>query len=543
MILAELNKLLVNVARSNYLVNDAFVGDVYTINGKENRFGCFVATPMNALKENIGYIRYTYVLYYIDRLTKAEDNIDYVQTDAVTLLNGVIDFLGEQGIEVESGYEFTLFRQKFSDWCAGAYVTVNFNVPYNDCGDGEFNLEGLGLGPISIDKNGIYEPMGFDGYNRITVDVPQVGATEEWVDDEIDSKLAGYATQEWVNGQGFLTEHQDLTSYATIQYVDDAVDGLREELPDLTSYATKNWTNNQGFLKEDDLEGYATKSYVDNIEFLTVDDLEGYATKVWVENQGYLTEVPSSYATKSYVDNMDYLKEEDLEGFATENYVNNQGFLKEEDLGDYATKVWVSNRFIPELLNPYITQEDLEIYLNQQQYAYNDDLVADYEQLQSWVRRQDYITSSAIEGMATQTWVGLQGYLVEDDLCDYATKAWVNQQGFLVPDDLCGYATEEWTRNWVENQGYLSNYDLDNYATKAWVNGQEFATQTWVTDQISTNLEGYATEQWVLDKGYITALDIAGKLDSNLIWSGTEDDWDELTPQEKCSYLIAMIIE
>ena len=165
MILSELNMLLVNVARSNYLVNDAFCGDVYTINGKENRFGCFVATPMNALKQNIGYIRYTYVLYYIDRLTKVEDNIDYVQSDAVTLLNGVIDFIGEQGIEVESGYEFTLFRQKFSDWCAGAYVTVHFYVPYNDCGDGEFNVEGLGLGSISIDKNGIYEPDGVDGYN------------------------------------------------------------------------------------------------------------------------------------------------------------------------------------------------------------------------------------------------------------------------------------------------------------------------------------------------------------------------------------------
>ena len=540
MILSELNMLLVNVARSNYLVNDAFVGDVYTINGKENRFGCFVATPMTALKQDIGYIRYTYVLYYIDRLTKAEDNIDFVQSDAVTLLNGVIDFIGEQGIEVESGYEFTLFRQKFSDWCAGAYVSVNFLVPYNDCGDGEFNVEGLGLGSISIDKNGIYEPSGVDGYNRITVNVPQVGATEEWVDDEIDLKLTGYATESWVNGQGFLTEHQDLTSYATKEYVDDAVDGLREELPDLTTYATKNWVSNQGYIKSSDLTGYATLNDLENLDFLTQDDLTDYATKNYVNNQGFL-------------------KSAALTGYATQTWVGNQGFLVEDDLDGYATQSWI------ETLG-YITSDDI------------DDMATE-----TWVRQQGYLTGSDLVGYATRSWVGLQGYLIEDDLCDYATKEWVNQQGYLVEDDLCGYATEEWTRNWVENQGYIKLCDLDPYATKNWVENQgylkdadledyatkdwvldqnfatetwvtnnfaeqswvtnNFATQTWVTEQITADLAGYATEQWVLDKGYITAADITGKLDSNLIWSGTLEEWEEMSDEERCSYLIAMIIE
>ena len=62
MILSDLNRLLVNIANSNFLVHQAFVGDVYTINAKENRFGCFVATPMTAVKSGIGTIRYNYVL-------------------------------------------------------------------------------------------------------------------------------------------------------------------------------------------------------------------------------------------------------------------------------------------------------------------------------------------------------------------------------------------------------------------------------------------------------------------------------------------------
>lgn len=539
MIVSELNMLLVNVARSNYLVKDAFTGDVYTINGKENKFGCFVATPMSALKQGIGLIRYTYVLYYIDRLTKAEDNTDFVQSDAVGLLSGVIDFIETQGIEVEPGYEFTLFRQQFGDWCAGAYVTVSFNVPYNDCNDGEFNLSGLGLGSISIDTNGIYEPVGVDGYNRITVNVPQVGATEEWVDDEITTRLEGYATEDWVNGRGFLTEHQDLSQYATIGYVDDAVDGLREELPDLTTYATKNWVGNQGYITGIP-DTYATKTWVGNQGYIKSDALAGLATQTWVGNQGFLKDGDlEDYVLRSELDNLDYLKEEDIEGLASQNWVNNQGFLKDEDLAGFAATSWVENQ-------GYITGDEIE------------DMAT-----QTWVRNQGYIDASSLVGYATRSWVGQQGFLIEDDLCDYATKDWVNQQGFLVEDDLCGYATEEWTRNWVENQGYIKECDLEPYATKNWVENQGYATaedleayatkqwvldqdyssKTWVTNEISTSLNGYATEEWVLNKNYATLTDLASKLDSDLIWSGTIEEWEEMTQEERCSYLIALIVE
>ena len=76
------------------------MGDVYDINSKENKFGCFVATPMNARKIDDGTITYNYVFYYIDRLTKDESNIDLVQTDAVYLLSGLIDWLKENGVQL-----------------------------------------------------------------------------------------------------------------------------------------------------------------------------------------------------------------------------------------------------------------------------------------------------------------------------------------------------------------------------------------------------------------------------------------------------------
>lgn len=388
MILSELNKLLVNIANSNFLVHQAFVGDVYTINAKENRFGCFVATPMTAVKSGIGTIRYTYVLYYIDRLTKDEANIDFVQTDAVNLLKGVIEFLGENDVEIEDSYEFTLFRQKFDDWCAGAYVSVNILVPDNDCTEGIFNTGGVDLRPLVVDSNGIYEPGSFDGYNQVTVDVPQVGATEEWVDQEIDLKLTGYATQSWVSAQGYLTEHQDLSSYATKSYVNGQIDIVRGEIPSLDGYATQTWVQNQGYLNSIPA---------------------GYATEIWVENHGYLTSIPADYATKNWVENQGYLTSVILSGYATETWVQNQGYLTSVILSGYATESWVSS----------------------QQFA-----------TETWVSSQGYLTSVVLSGYATESWVQSQGYLTSVP-SEYATQSWVSNQGYLtsVPSE---YATKSW---------------------------------------------------------------------------------------------------
>lgn len=44
-------------------------------------------------------------------------------------------------------------------------------------------------------------------------------ATENYVSSYVNSSMIGYATRQWVLGQGFLTAHQDLTGFATEQWV------------------------------------------------------------------------------------------------------------------------------------------------------------------------------------------------------------------------------------------------------------------------------------------------------------------------------------
>lgn len=72
-----------------------------------------------------------------------------------------------------------------------------------------------------------------------------------------------------------------------------------------------------------------------------------------------------------------------------------------------------------------------------------------------------YITSSALNGYATQTWVGQQGFLTSTALVGYATEQWVTNQGYLTSSALNGYATEQW----VQNRGYITQAVDDSSTT------------------------------------------------------------------------------
>ena len=66
---------------------------------------------------------------------------------------------------------------------------------------------------------------------------------------DLDTSIKG-----WVSTQGYLTEHQDLSDYA-----------LKTEIPSLDGYATENWVNSQGYVTAETLpEGIATQEWVNN---------------------------------------------------------------------------------------------------------------------------------------------------------------------------------------------------------------------------------------------------------------------------------------
>ena len=136
--------------------------------------------------------------------------------------------------------------------------------------------------------------------------------------------LDGYATEQWVQSQGYLTEHQSLDGYATESWVSSQ------------QFATQSWVTSQGYITSTGLSGLATQSWVSS-NFLSTNALNGYATQEWVTNQGYITSVPDTFATKNWVQSQNYLTEhQSLDGYATQSWATSQ-FLEE-------SKVWTGSQ-------------------------------------------------------------------------------------------------------------------------------------------------------------------------------------------------------
>ena len=154
--------------------------------------------------------------------------------------------------------------------------------------------------------------------------------TKSEVDTSLESKadkteipsLNGYATEQWVGEQGYLTEHQSLDNYYTKTESDGIyatqvvvneeiaarINDIREvkatleskadksEIPSLNGYATEQWVGEQGYLTEhQSLDNYYTKTEVNTsleskADKTEIPSLNGYATEQWVGEQGYLTE-------------------------------------------------------------------------------------------------------------------------------------------------------------------------------------------------------------------------------------------------------------
>ena len=123
------------------------------------------------------------------------------------------------------------------------------------------------------------------------------------LENVVDVDLTGYATEQWVQSQGYLTEHQDISNLATKGELNAAKDNLQGNITSLSEsvardlasvpegVATEAWVQSQD---------YASKSYVDNAVSSSSVDLTGYATETWVQSQGYLKEHQdiSNLATK-----------------------------------------------------------------------------------------------------------------------------------------------------------------------------------------------------------------------------------------------------
>lgn len=142
---------------------------------------------------------------------------------------------------------------------------------------------------------------------------------------------------DFINDAGYVTRSHTHTNYATKAELNDAIANIEPENIDLTNYATKAELNNKANLihshdqyltEHQDLSSYATKTYVDNAISNVDVDLTNYATKTFVTNK-------IAEAQLSGVEG-----EVDLSGFATKDdiptdYVSSNNITRIEVVTEY----------------------------------------------------------------------------------------------------------------------------------------------------------------------------------------------------------------
>ena len=133
-VLTNLKNQIGEIALSQPEVNAYGEGSVYDLlnsGGKIEKYAAVVTTFQSASIVDDNYTA-TVNLFYIDRLTKFDDNNRLqIQDIAVQTLHNILLQLAEEyDVENES---YTLFTQKFADNCAGAYATLKITLPVSGC--------------------------------------------------------------------------------------------------------------------------------------------------------------------------------------------------------------------------------------------------------------------------------------------------------------------------------------------------------------------------------------------------------------------------
>lgn len=336
------------------------------------------------------------------------------------------------------------------------------------------------------------------------------------IDAISSADLEGYATQEWVQDQNYITS---------------------ADLPDTSDMATKTWTS-ENFYPDTNPSGFITSSDVPRYregDYISIDPISLAITVTGINPDDYLTSADmSEYATHEEVESATSGKMDASEASAFyPRYDNPEGYLTSGDLPDF--HVYSAGQYV-NIEGDTINVTGVYPDTNPSGFATS-----------SWVVEQNYITSADVpaaqEYSAGQyvsitdhvvSVTGLQpegDYLTSDDLGGYATKSYVdenfysasNPSGFITSadlPDLSDMATKTWTSenfySATNPSGFVTSGDLpdlSDYATKTYVDENFYSASNpsgFITSADLPDLSEYATTEYV-DNSIISAT--SGKQD------------------------------
>lgn len=347
-------------------------------------------------------------------------------------------------------------------------------------GSGEENkIDSISINgsPITPDENKNVDITVPDAYDDTAL-VQRISDIEsDYAKSSDIPSLSGYATETWVNEQGFLTQHQDLSNYAT-----------KDEIPSLNGYATEDYVTEQiSNIPSVDLTDYAKKNEIPDVSgYITEEQLlaKDYADKAYVTEEiakastggeidlsAYLSKVEATetYVTKesgksliadteierlASVDNYDdteidnriraieddYIKNTDLAAVAKSGSYNDlidtpsipsiEGLAKTEDIPTKVSELENDSNYLSSIPEEYVTDTELEAkgYLTEHQDISNLVEKEDGKGLSS----NDYTTEekNKLAGLENYNDTALSNRVktVEDEVPNLATKTYVGEQ-------------------------------------------------------------------------------------------------------------------
>lgn len=122
----EIVNIIKGTAHAQRGVNSFYDGDVYeNWNSAEVKYGS-VNVGIQNITYNSNLVTYSLIFYYGDRLLQDKKNVNSVYSDGVRVLQSIINHLNNiDGIDIPEEIMYTPFEQKFMDYLAGVYATVD----------------------------------------------------------------------------------------------------------------------------------------------------------------------------------------------------------------------------------------------------------------------------------------------------------------------------------------------------------------------------------------------------------------------------------
>lgn len=104
-------------------------GDIYQINYGQNSYPAMNLSLDELIQMDENSETYVVKLFYIDLLNRDRSNKINTQNDALETLKTVVNsFISSNSWVVQTPISYKIFTEKFTDECAGAFVTLRIKT-------------------------------------------------------------------------------------------------------------------------------------------------------------------------------------------------------------------------------------------------------------------------------------------------------------------------------------------------------------------------------------------------------------------------------